>query len=121
MPQQVRLLKALKRDMEWVDRYDALATAVGDLAVLEDFSLSGECSDQELQQEIHIVEGKFSELELESGFAEEWDYLPVIVQIYCPDEAIRFDWSYSHLRMHPELEFYSWGLSEPAEAWLLEG
>lgn len=107
--------------MDWVDRYDALATAVGDLAVLGELRLEGLATETEMQQEANLVEGKLRELERESQFSGRWDHCAAVLHVASENESYSSAWAYSQQREFPELKFRSDISIDRSDGFFVEG
>ena len=60
------ILKEIKSDRKWLDKYDELKTSIEDLEVLYEFQKMGEGTEQEVDVKYHQVVNIIEEIEFKS-------------------------------------------------------
>lgn len=74
-------MKKIRAAKSWTDSYEAVETALEDVETLQEFSLEGEASNEEVQAEFSKALKLLEELELKKMLGEEEDQLSAMLQI----------------------------------------
>lgn len=74
-------MKKIRSLKSWTDSYEAVETALGDVETMYEFSLDGEASEEEVQEEYQKSLSLLEDLELKKMLGEEEDQLSAMLQI----------------------------------------
>jgi len=94
-------MKQLRSIQKWIDEYETLATAVGDLEVLLEFQKAGEATTEEVDALHETIETLFEDLEFKNMLSDEGDSLSAVLQITAGAGGTEScDWAQMLMRMY---------------------
>ena len=101
-PKQAEVvLKNIRTKKIWVDAYEVVEAAIGDLDVIFDFHKEGEASEEEVMAQDVITIKAIEELEFKNMLSKEEDNMPAILSINSGAGGTESqDWAYMLMRMY---------------------
>ncbi len=101
-PKQAEVvLKNIRAKKIWVDAYEVVEAAIGDLDVIFDFHKEGEASDEEVMTLDAAAVKAIEELEFKNMLSKEEDNMPAILSINSGAGGTESqDWAYMLMRMY---------------------
>ncbi len=94
-------MKQLRSIQKWIDEYETLATAVGDLEVLLEFQKAGEATTEEVDALHETIETLFEDLEFKNMLSDEGDSMSAVLQITAGAGGTEScDWAQMLMRMY---------------------
>ncbi len=95
------ILREIKTDRNWLDRYKSLETAVEDLEVLYEFQKMGEATEEEVDKKHEEIINAIEEIEFKSTLDQPEDKLSCIIEINAGAGGTEAcDWADMLMRMY---------------------
>ncbi len=93
--------KEIKLHKNWVEKYQEVEAATGDLEVLYEFQKSGEATDEEVDKQYQLALSKLEDLEFRSTLNKEEDEMSAVLEINAGAGGTEAcDWAQMLLRMY---------------------
>ena len=94
-------MKELRKHRRWLSYYDEVATAVGDLEVLEEFRQEGEATEEEVSEAYAKTLARVEDVEFRAMLNRPEDELPAVLEINAGAGGTEAqDWAEMLLRMY---------------------